>query len=215
MLCESGAPGATKKRLLCAVCRELFVPRRSDAKHCSSRCRKTAYRRRLSVPPRKDKVYHRSACERWETPPDVFDPLNQEFGFTLDVCALLENAKCANFYSPLEDGLIQPWTGVCWMNPPYGNAIVPWVKKAYEVAQSGQATVVALLPSRTDTRWWHEYVQDKAGVEVRFLPGRVKYVGADNPAPFGNAVVIFHCLKGAPAYGLAPWISSKEKSNDA
>jgi phage N-6-adenine-methyltransferase len=182
---------------LCACCREPFTPTRSDAKTCSFACRQKAYRRRLGVTPRKarvtHKVYHRSACERWETPADLFDPLNREFGFMLDVCALPENAKCASFYSPLDDGLGQPWTGVCWMNPPYGRHIVAWVKRAYEAARAGQATVVALLPSRTGARWWHDYIQDKDVVEIRFLPGRVKYVGADNRAPFHNAIVIFHC----------------------
>jgi phage N-6-adenine-methyltransferase len=184
--------------ILCAVCREPFEPSRSDAKTCSYACRQVAYRRRLGVTPRKgrvtDKVYHRSACERWGTPPEIFGPLDLEFGFTLDVCALPENAKCAAFLSPLEDGLSQPWTGVCWMNPPYGQGIVPWVKKAYETAQLGKATIVALVPSRTGTRWWHDYIQDKPGVEIRFLPGRIKYVGASNPAPFDNAVIVFRSL---------------------
>lgn len=125
---------------------------------------------------------------RWETPPEVFEPLNARFKFTLDVCALPENAKCARFYTPLEDGLKQPWTGVCWMNPPYGREIHLWVKKAYEAAQSG-ATVVALLPARVGPRWWRDWVDGKAEVEI--WKGRIRYIGAKDPAPFDNVIAIY------------------------
>ena len=127
----------------------------------------------------------------WATPPAVFDALNAEFGFELDVCALPENAKCARFYSPADDGLAQEWSGACWMNPPYGREIGRWMRKAYEESLRG-ATVVCLVPSRTDTAWWHDYAMKG---EVRFLRGRISFVGAAGPAPFPSAIVVFRSQK--------------------
>ena len=117
-----------------------------------------------------------------------FDKLDAEFHFDLDVCAIPENAKCANYYSPDQDGLSQEWKGVCWCNPPYGRKIGDWVKKADESTLDG-AVVVMLLPARTDTRWFHKYIYGKA--EIRFLPGRLKFGGSKNSAPFPSMVVIF------------------------
>lgn len=128
-----------------------------------------------------------SNTDLWATPQDFFNKLNEEFHFEIDVCALPENAKCDKHYTPNIDGLKQEWTGICWMNPPYGRAIGNWVKKAYESSQNG-ATVVCLLPSRTDTKWWHEYCMKG---EIRFVKGRLKFGGAKNSAPFPSAVVIF------------------------
>ena len=124
----------------------------------------------------------------WETPPEVFEPLDAEFHFTLDVCATAENAKCARYFTEEEDGLAQDWDGVCWMNPPYGTAIAKWMKKAYEESRKG-AAVVCLVPSRTDTRWWHEYAMQAD--EIRYIRGRIKFIGAENGAPFPSAVVVF------------------------
>lgn len=134
------------------------------------------------------KTLFSSATDLWATPQQFFDALNAEFGFTTDVCALPENAKCPTHFTPEQDGLQQEWRGRCWMNPPYGREIGLWVRKAYESARGG-ATVVCLLPARTDTRWWHEYIQDKA--EVRFVRGRLKFGGSKNSAPFPSVVVIF------------------------
>ena len=128
-----------------------------------------------------------SKTDEWETPQDFFDELNQEFNFELDVCALPSNAKVTRYYSPAEDGLAQEWTGVCWMNPPYGRQIGKWIEKAYRESQNG-AIVVCLLPSRTDTRWWHDYCMKG---EIRFIKGRLKFGGSKNSAPFPSAVVIF------------------------
>lgn len=125
----------------------------------------------------------------WETPQWLFDMLDAEFGFTLDVCATAENAKVPQFYSPEMDGLSKPWTGVCWCNPPYGRAVWRWVKKAYEESRKG-ATVVMLLPARTDTRWFHEWVYERAA-EIRFLRGRLRFGGAKNSAPFPSMIVVF------------------------
>ena len=133
-------------------------------------------------------MYFSSATDLWATPQSLFDELNYEFHFTLDVCAIPDNAKCPMFYSPAEDGLSQPWTGVCWMNPPYGRAIGLWVARAYRAALTG-ATVVALLPARTDTTWWHDYVVKAK--DIRFLRGRIRFGEAKYSAPFPSAVVVF------------------------
>jgi phage N-6-adenine-methyltransferase len=139
-----------------------------------------------------------SATPEWATPAEVFAPLNAEFGFTIDVCAVPENAKCDRFFTPEQNGLAQKWTGVCWMNPPYGRGIGAWIRKAWESAQAG-ATVVCLIPSRTDTAWWHDYVMRG---EIRFQRGRIYFEptygnGAGDRAPFPSAVVIF---KPAPTH---------------
>jgi phage N-6-adenine-methyltransferase len=127
-----------------------------------------------------------SISQEWETPSDVFDPLDAEFGFTLDVCATAENAKARTFYTEAEDGLRQPWSGVCWMNPPFGEQ-GKWVQKAYQESRRG-TTVVCLLPARTNTNWWHDYCM--AG-EVRFIRGRPRFKGAAHGLPQPLAVVIF------------------------
>ena len=135
-----------------------------------------------------------SATDLWETPDDFFEMYNQLYHFTLDVCALPENTKCDRFFTPEQDGLTQDWRGeVCWMNPPYGRVIGLWVQKA---ATSGAFTV-CLLPSRTDTRWWHDWVIPYGQVE--FIKGRLKFGGSKNSAPFPSAVVIFDpvCVRQA------------------
>lgn len=109
----------------------------------------------------------------WETPQDFFNTLNDEFHFTLDVCATAENTKCEWFYSINDDSLSQPWYGKCWLNPPYDRSIGLWLKKAYESAQLG-VTVVCLIPGRSsDTKWWHEYVM-RSG-EIRYIKGRLQF----------------------------------------
>ena len=128
-----------------------------------------------------------SNTDMWATPQDFFNKLNAEFNFQCDVCAVDDNAKCDKYYSPEEDGLQQEWQGVCWMNPPYGRVIGEWVKKAYESSLNG-ATVVCLLPARTDTKWWHEYCMKG---EIRLVKGRLKFGDGKNSAPFPSAVVIF------------------------
>lgn len=128
-----------------------------------------------------------SKTDMWETPQSVFDNLNEEFAFDLDVCAVESNKKCEKYFSPEQDGLKQDWQGVCWMNPPYGRAIGAWVQKAFEASLNG-ATVVCLLPARTDTQWWHEYCMQG---EIRLFKGRLKFGGSKNSAPFPSAIVIF------------------------
>lgn len=135
-------------------------------------------------------VMYSSKTDLWETPQQFFDRLNNEFHFTLDVCALPENAKCPNFYSPEQNGLSMPWEGVCWCNPPYGCTVGQWVRRAHFVAVAG-TTVVMLLPARTDTRWFHDYIYQNKNVELRFIRGRLKFGGSKNSAPFPSMVAIF------------------------
>lgn len=158
-------------------------------------------------------VHFSSQRQDWETPWPFYERLNAEFNFELDVCATAENYKCANYFSPEQNGLIQNWQGICWMNPPYGKpenpckpncqkkrckergyhivkyvpGICDWVKKAYEESQKG-ATVVCLLPARTDTEWWHRYCMKG---EIRFIEGRLKFGGSTDAAPFPSVIVIF------------------------
>ena len=137
------------------------------------------------------KAYHSTKTTEWSTPQSFYDALDTEFHFTLDVCATTTNAKCPRSFTLADDGLQQDWgREICWMNPPYGKTIALWIRKAAESALAG-AVVVCLVPVRTDTRWWQRYV---LGAEVRFVPGRLTFGGAVNPAPFPNAVVVFRPL---------------------
>ena len=139
-------------------------------------------------------VHFKSEKMDWETPQDFFDEMNAEFNFDLDVCATDDNAKCDYWLTEREDGLKEKWHEylrppvICWMNPPYAREIGKWMKKAYEESQRG-CTVVCLVPSRTDTAWWHDYAM-KAD-EIRYIRGRLKFKGAKHSAPFPSAVVIF------------------------
>lgn len=136
------------------------------------------------------KVLFSSKEEKWATPQDFFDKLNDEFHFTLDAAASPDNAKCANYFTEEQDGLVQSWGGhTVWCNPPYCRKTGLWVKKAYEEHQRTGCTVVMLLPSRTDVRWFHDYILGKA--EIRFIKGRLKFGGNKNSAPFPSIVVIY------------------------
>lgn len=132
-----------------------------------------------------NRVHFSSATDLWETPQKFFDDLNREFNFETDVCALPENAKCEKYFTPEQDGLEQEWTGVCWCNPPYGRQIGKWVEKAAK----SDATVVMLVPARTDTAWFHDWILPFA--EVRYVRGRLKFGGAENSAPFPSMVAIY------------------------
>ena len=133
-------------------------------------------------------VHFSSKTDEWETPQAVFDELNTIYKFKLDVCASGKNAKCPWFFTKKEDGLKQQWTGSCWMNPPYGRTIGLWMKKAYEASFAGATVVVCLVPSRTDTAWWHDYAMRG---EVKFIRGRLKFGGHKNSAPFPSAIIVF------------------------
>lgn len=124
--------------------------------------------------------------QEWETPDSLFVPLNNEFQFTLDVAADENNTKCSAYFTEQDDGLSKDWHGICWMNPPYKDK-KKWIMKAYEEAQKG-ATVVCLVPARTNTNWWHNYCMKG---EVRFIRGRPKFKGAKHGLPQPLAIIIF------------------------
>ena len=130
----------------------------------------------------------------WETPQELFDSLNEEFHFTLDPCATEKTAKCKRFYTKEDDGLTKDWTDeIVFCNPPYGTEISKWVKKCSEE----RALVVMLIPARTDTRYFHNYIYKKQGVEIRFIKGRLKFGGqqrGSGSAPFPSMIVIFNKL---------------------
>jgi len=136
-------------------------------------------------------VMFSSKTDEWSTPQDFFNELNKEFNFTLDPCATPENAKCEKYYTKEDDGLKQDWSGeTVFCNPPYGRAIKDWVKKCYEESKKPNTTVVMLIPARTDTSYFHDYIYHKAK-EIRFIRGRLKLGNAKNSAPFPSMVVIF------------------------
>lgn len=145
-------------------------------------------------------VHFSSERQDWETPQALFDALNAEFGFTLDVCATSENKKCPDFIDEELNALTRNWGGyleTCWMNPPYGYQIGKWIRKAYEESQNG-ATVVALIPAKTETRWWHEYVMHAH--EIRLVKGRIQFSGCGVNAPFPSAVVVFRRGNHVPGF---------------
>ena len=135
-------------------------------------------------------VHYSSKSNEWATPQNLFDELNDEFNFTLDPCATDENAKCSKYFTLEDDGLSKDWSNdVVFMNPPYGREIKKWIKKAYEESLNG-ATVVCLIPARTDTTYWHDFIFKKTN-DIRFLRGRLKFGNSKNSAPFPSAIVVY------------------------
>jgi len=137
------------------------------------------------------KLMFSSKSNDWATPQSFFDKLNGVFGpFTLDAAASADNYKVANHYTEADDSLAQDWSGNrVFLNPPYGRGLKDWIKKGYEEGQKDNTTVVMLIPARTDTKYWHDYVM-KAD-EIRFVRGRIKFGDETNSAPFPSAVVVF------------------------
>jgi phage N-6-adenine-methyltransferase len=160
--------------------REAWVEASSDGEPTALKVKEAVTRRRMDV-------HYSSERDDWSTPQELFDALDAEFHFDLDVCATEASAKCAKFYSEQDDGLAQLWSGMCWMNPPYGSEIRRWVEKAWQAAENG-ATVVCLVPARVETGWWWDFCRHG---EVRFLRGRLAFGGGENSAPFPSAVVVF------------------------
>lgn len=131
-----------------------------------------------------------STTDLWNTPQAFFDELNAEFHFTLDPCANDDNHKCDKYYTEQQDGLLQDWGGqIVFCNPPYGRAIGAWVKKCYEESRKPDTLVVMLIPARTDTSYFHDYIYHKA--ELRFIRGRLHFNEAPQGAPFPSMVVVF------------------------
>ncbi len=142
------------------------------------------------------KVMLSSQDMTWETPQDFFDELNKEFNFNLDPCATSETAKCKKYFTKEDDGLKQSWGGhTVFCNPPYGTAIKDWVKKCSDESKNPNTIVVMLIPARTDTRYFHEYIYHKA--EIRFIKGRLKFGGkqaGSGSAPFPSMLAIFRTV---------------------
>ena len=144
-----------------------------------------------------------SKSDEWETPQDLFNSLNKEFHFTLDPCSREYNYKCTKHYTIEDDGLSKSWDGeVVFCNPPYGHTIGKWVEKCWQEHSKNGITVVMLIPSRTDTKWFHSYIMNKAS-EIRFVQGRLKFVNRTfpsyredgnfkiSPAPFPSMIVVY------------------------
>ena len=128
-----------------------------------------------------------SKTDLWATPQDFFNKLNNEFWFTLDPCSTEANHKCDKYYTKEQDGLKQSRDNeIVYCNPPYGRELKKWVKKWSEIKKG---ITVMLLPARTDTSRFHDYIYNKA--EIRFVKGRLKFWWSKNSAPFPSMVVIF------------------------
>jgi phage N-6-adenine-methyltransferase len=153
---------------------------------------------------RLDKQFSSDKVE-WETPPDLFDPINNEFGFTLDVAADSTNAKCNKYLTLSDDGLNTPWSGVCWCNPPYGRDLSKWVRKGCIETWNG-VTSVFLIPVRSNTKWWHELCIPFG--EIRFVKGRPKFGGADQGLPWPLAIIVF---RGKPILQNAQAMASADE----
>ena len=130
----------------------------------------------------------------WGTPDELFNSLNEEFHFTLDPCATDQNAKCEYYYTKNENGLLQSWKNeTVFCNPPYGKELKQWVKKCYEEHKKNGITVVMLIPARTDTSYFHEYIYMQS--EIRFIKGRLKFINKNGEiagtAPFPSMLVIY------------------------
>lgn len=148
----------------------------------------------LGAPVINTSVHFTSEKDFWETPQELFDELNKEFNFTLDPCSSHQNAKCKKHYTISDDGLSKSWKNeIVFVNPPYGRQIHKWVKKCY-VEYTYGATVVLLIPARTDTSYWHNWIFNRA-TEIRYLRGRVKFALDGKPmkagAPFPSAIVVY------------------------
>ena len=132
-----------------------------------------------------------SKTDMWSTPQSFYDELNKEFHFNLDPCSTHENAKCEKHFTIEDDGLKQDWGGnTVFCNPPYGRVLKDWVQKCYEESLKPDTTVVMLIPARTDTIYFHEYIYHVAK-EIRLLKGRLKFGECKNSAPFPSMVIVF------------------------
>lgn len=136
------------------------------------------------------KVMYSSKTDNWATPQDFYDKLDSEFHFTLDPCADKNNHKCKKYYTKEDDGLLQDWGGeTVFCNPLYGRQISKWVEKCFNESRKDKTIVVMLIPARTDTKYFHQYIYNKA--ELRFVKGRLKFGDSKANAPFPSMVVIF------------------------
>jgi len=141
-----------------------------------------------------------SKSPEWETPQSLFDRLDERWNFTLDPCCTEETAKCKTYFTEADDGLAQDWQGHrVFMNPPYGRGMHVWLEKAYKEGLKKDTMVVCLVPSRTDTRWFHDYCMKAQS--IKFVKGRLKFGKATAGAPFPSMIVIFNGREPATMYG--------------
>lgn len=144
-----------------------------------------------------NKGLFQSVKQDWETPKEFYEAINKEFHFELDTASNGKNAKCDRYFTPENDGLLNPWTvsqgKAVFCNPPYGRELPKWVKKAFDESRSG-TKIVLLIPARTDTSYFHDYIYGKA--EIRFIRGRLKFESSEGkgnqPAPFPSMLVIYN-----------------------
>lgn len=135
-----------------------------------------------------------SESMEWETPKDLYDDLDNEYHFDLDPCCTDANAKCELHYTVRQNGLTKDWSGHrVFCNPPYGRAIACWVKKCYEESLKPDTLVVMLIPARTDTAYFHDYIYHRA--KLIFIRGRLHFNDAKNGAPFPSMLVVFGAKK--------------------
>jgi phage N-6-adenine-methyltransferase len=158
------------------------------------------------------KVMFSSKSNEWETPSDFFNKLSKRLNlkFTLDPCCTEENHKCKKYYTIWDDGLSRSWKDeTVFVNPPYGD-IGKWVKKAHDESVENGAVVAMLIPARTDTKYWHDYIM-KAASRIYFVKGRLKFKNGENDsnsAPFPSVVVLF----GGWKYGPGPMVQTLERA---
>lgn len=129
-----------------------------------------------------------SDSAEWATPQELFDELDKEFKFDLDIAANETNHKCEKYFTKENSAFDNEWFGTIWCNPPYGKTIGEWVKACSEY----NGLSVMLIPARTDTKWFHEYIYNKPNVEIRFLKGRLHFNNSKNSAPFPSMIVVFN-----------------------
>lgn len=131
----------------------------------------------------------------WRTPKWLFNALHNHFKFDLDVCSDEKNALSPKYYTKENSCLNKNWETCNFMNPPYGREISKFVEKAYDEWRNNNCTIVALLPARTDTKWFHHYIYQIA--DITFIKGRLKFEGGEKlaPAPFPSMIVIWWGMK--------------------
>ena len=136
-----------------------------------------------------NKALFSSNSDEWATPQDIYNKLDREFHFDLDPCSTIENHKTDLYFTVEQDGLKQNWAGhKVFCNPPYSN-ISKWVEKAFRESKNDHTIIVLLIPARTDTRYFHNFILNRA--EIRFIKGRLKFGNQKNSAPFPSMIVIF------------------------
>jgi phage N-6-adenine-methyltransferase len=147
------------------------------------------------------KLMFSSKSNEWSTPQTFYEKLHRLFNFTLDPCSNHTNNKCDKHYTVEEDGLLKSWKGeTVFVNPPYSD-VGKWVQKSYEESVNNGATVALLIPVRTDTKYWHDYIM-KGASTIYFIKGRLKFENDNgiglNAAPFPSAVIVFSGYKWTP-----------------